>query len=149
MPQDRAISKQCLISPGKNSVPPTRFATTTGEPQGPRADADRRGRSSRAPGGGSRAIAGGAVVSHLNRIRIEIHSNSPADVGLKYHAGRWSCRVAPPWVTGASEARHAYMHGLSSLYTRTASAKRDARHPRGVESSVTPYVYIACAYECI
>jgi hypothetical protein len=56
--------------------------------------------------------------------------------------GRWSCRVAPPRGTGASEARHASMHRLSSLYTRTASAERAARHPGGVESSVTPYVYI-------
>jgi hypothetical protein len=56
--------------------------------------------------------------------------------------GRWSRGVALPWATGASEARHASVHCLSSLYTRTASAKRDVSSSSCIGSSVTPYAHI-------
>jgi hypothetical protein len=56
--------------------------------------------------------------------------------------GRSSCRLALPWATGASEARHASVHCLSSLCTRTASAQRDVSSWSCIGSSVTPDAHI-------
>jgi hypothetical protein len=78
------------------------------------------------------------VVSHTSWRRFVIHSNLAVPIRTAFEAPRYKRQS----MVGASEARHASMHRLSLKYTRTASAERDARHPGGVESSVTRYVYI-------